>query len=188
MSDSIAANVPLTAKLPHYAEHAIGEWTYGEPTILSWDSNTRLRIGKFCSIAADVTIILGGEHRVDWVTTYPFNAIFERAGSFEGHPSSKGDIQIGNDVWIGLGATILSGVTIGDGAVIGARSVVSRNVAPYAIVAGNPAIQRRLRFDQDVVEALQRIAWWDWPLDRIREAWPLLLSPDIRKFIARYGS
>jgi serine acetyltransferase len=102
--------------------------------------------------------------------------------------ASKEDVEIGNDVWIGDTATLLSGVRIGNGAVIGARSVVTKDVPPYAIVVGNPARIARLRFTPEQISALERIAWWNWPLHKIREAAPLLLSPSIEEFIARYSS
>ena len=169
-----------------YASYQIGAWTYGKPKVISWGEGAGLQIGKFCSIAEGVTILLGGEHRTDWVTTYPFNVIFEEGKSFDGHPRTKGDVSIGNDVWIGSEAFILSGVTIGDGAVIAARSVVTRDVPPYSIVAGNPARQVRLRFSETVIDALQRIRWWDWPISEITTALPLLLSSDIEAFVAKY--
>lgn len=171
-----------------YKDYDIGDWTYGTPTVLSWGEDARLKIGRFCSIANGVEIMLGGEHRSDWVTTYPFSVFCKDAEGFTGHPKSKGDVIIGNDVWIGTGALILSGVKIGDGAVIGARSVVTRDVAPYAIVAGNPAKLLRLRFAEEVVGELLRIAWWEWPLEKIAEAWPLLLSDKICEFIQTYRS
>ena len=130
--------------------------------------------------------MLGGEHRLDWVTTYPFSALFEKARRFRGHPRGKGDIIIGNDVWIGKDALILSRVTIGSGAAIGARSVVTKDVRPYAIVAGNPAKEVRRRFADDVVDRLLAVAWWDWPQNQIEEAWPCLLSSDIEGFLAKY--
>jgi len=93
---------------------------------------------------------------------------------------------VGSDVWVGHGACILSGIRIGDGAVIGAQAVVSRSVEPYAVVAGNPARQVRLRFSERQVAALLRIRWWDWPYDRIVAELPWLLSPEIDAFIARH--
>jgi len=169
---------------PAYRGYEIGAWSYGNPTVLSWGEGTTLRVGKFCSFAEGVTIFLGGEHRTDWVTTYPFNPLFPAASQFKGHPMSRGDVVIGHDVWLGRGVTIRSGVRIGSGAVLGAGSMVTKNVDPYSIVAGNPAKAVRLRFTQEQIEELLRIAWWDWPLDRIQAAWPLLLSPDISGFIA----
>ena len=167
-----------------YAGYIIGDWTYGAPTVLRWGKDTRLLIGKFCSIADGVTILLGGEHRTDWITTYPFYEFFERAKDAKGHPKTKGDVIIGNDVWIGANATVLSGVTIHDGAVIGAGSLVCKDVPPYSIVAGNPAKQIRLRFAEATVAELLKIAWWNWPIEKIETAFPLLLSGDIQVFIA----
>lgn len=171
-----------------YSAFEIGAWTYGHPSVLSAAEGTAtLRIGRFCSIADGVTIMLGGNHRVDWVTTYPFNVLFHDAAHFKGHPHSKGDVVIGNDVWLGRGALILSGVSIGNGAVVGAHSVVSRSVPAYAMAAGNPARVVRLRFSEEQVRALERIAWWDWPIEKIREAWPLLLSANVDEFLKRHG-
>ncbi|GAX91984.1 CatB-related O-acetyltransferase [Effusibacillus lacus] len=176
----------FTNQISHYSIYEVGDWTYGTPQIYSYGDGTTLRIGKFCSMADGVILMLGGEHRSDWVTTYPFNPIFPEADQYKGHPKTKGDINIGHDVWIGKDALILSGVTIGNGAVIGARSVVTRNVPPYAIVGGNPAKIIRFRFPQDVIDELQKIAWWNWNLEQIREAWPLLLSGNVNEFIAKY--
>ena len=126
----------------------------------------RLRIGKFCAIATGVTFLMSGaNHPMRGVSTYPF-AVFQRGWrkGYEGEleSGSRGDIVIGNDVWIGLKATILPGVTIGDGAIIGAHAVVSRDVRPYAIAVGNPAREVKRRFDDETVEELLAIRWWDW--------------------------
>ena len=91
----------------------------------------------------------------------------------------KGDTRIGNDVWIGSEAMIMPGITIGDGAVIATRAVVTRDVAPYSIVGGNPARPIRPRFDEEQVAMLQAMQWWDWPLPRLQAAMPLLCSNDI---------
>ena len=173
-------------KNKRYAKYHIGDWTYGTPQVFSWREGTTLKIERFCSIADGVIILLGGEHRIDWVTTYPFSKLFPKARGFTGHPRSRGDVIIGNDVWIGTDALILSGVEIGNGAVIAARSVVTEDVAPYSIMAGNPAKHIKFRFSESIIDDLQKIAWWDWPLSKIEEAWPLLLSSDIEAFIARY--
>lgn len=180
-------HIPLMREKVAYADFEIGDGTYGKPAVLRWNEGTTLKIGRYCSIAKGVTISLGGEHRTDWVTTYPFPAIAPEAAQIPGHPRSKGDVVIGNDVWIGHEALILSGVTIGDGAVIGARAVVAKNVAPYSIVAGNPGRHVRFRFDDDTIARLQAIRWWDWPRERIIEALPLLLSPDLDAFLQHYG-
>lgn len=166
----------------------IGDYTYGVPNVVTNGDIAKLRIGKFCSIAECVTILLSAEHRPDFVTTYPFNVLMSyRYGYIKGHPTSRGDIEIGNDVWIGYGATIMSGVHIGDGAVIAARSVVTKDVAPYEIVGGVPAKPIRKRFDDDVIGELLKIRWWDWDLQKIAGAVPLLQSNQIRRFLDEYG-
>lgn len=158
--------------------YEIGEYSYGNP-IVYFEGEGNLRIGKFCSIAFDsVKIFLGGNHRVDWTTTYPFNKIadFPEASHITGHPCSKGDVVIGNDVWIGMNATILSGVTIGDGAVVAAHAVVTKDVPPYAIVAGNPACVVKMRFSDDVIKHLLELKWWDWPIEKVRVYIPQLMN------------
>ena len=157
----------------------VGKHSYGYPNVYAWDDKTRLTIGKFCSIAEGVTFLLGGEHRMDWITTYPFSAmgnVWVGAELIPGHPATKGDIVIGNDVWIGHGALILSGVRIGDGAVIGAGAVVNKNVEDYAIVAGNPAKFIRYRFDEGSREELKKLSWWDWPDEKISKNLQGLMS------------
>jgi acetyltransferase-like isoleucine patch superfamily enzyme len=164
------------------AKVKVGEYTYGLPTVLHWGENAGLKVGKFCSFASNVVIMLGGNHRVDWVTTYPFASLPEawpEAALIEGHPATNGDVIIGNDVWVGHGVTILSGVTIGDGAAIAACSVVTKDVAPYAIVAGNPAKQIRKRFDDAIIEKLLLTQWWNWPIDKIRKNVRILCSSNI---------
>jgi len=163
----------------------IGEFSYGVPNVLSWGEPATLVIGKFCSFADGIDILLGGNHRPDWVSTYPFPAIsyWPEAKHIEGHPATNGDVIIRNDVWIGYKATILSGVTVGDGAVVGARAVVTRDVPPYAIVGGNPARIIRLRFSDEIIKRLLEIRWWDWDLEHIRRHIPLLMQTDISKFL-----
>ncbi|HZC82302.1 MAG TPA: CatB-related O-acetyltransferase, partial [Nitrospiraceae bacterium] len=137
-----------------YAAYQIGDWTYGRPDIIWGDEGATVRIGRFCSFASGVMILMGSEHCIDWVSTYPFNILFERAKGLPLPSRTKGDVVIGHDVWFGTDALILSGVTIGNGAVIGARSVVTRDVAPYSIVAGVPARHLRFRFDAATIDAL----------------------------------
>jgi len=130
----------------------------------------KLIIGKFCMIASDVTFIMNGaNHLTDAVSTYPF-AIFgngwENAMEGKTYPT-KGDTIIGNDVWIGYKAMIMAGVTIGDGAIIASRSVVTKDVAPYSIVGGNPAKEIKKRFSEEQIEKLLTLKWWDWDIEKI---------------------
>ena len=167
-----------------FPQYTIGKWSYGQVKILSRKEGASLKIGSFCSFSTEVKIFLGGEHRIDWITTYPFNKLWESAKAFTGHPSTKGDVIIGNDVWVGHEAIILSGVAIGDGAVIGARAIVTKDVPAYGIVVGNPARLISKRFEEDIIQRLLKIAWWNWEDDKIQKFMPLLLNDDIMKFIS----
>lgn len=166
----------------HYPQYQFGRGTYGIPRVRARDDGATLRVGAFTSIASGVQILLGGEHRADWVTTFPF-VFWEGGENILGHPKTKGDVLIGNDVWIGTEAIILSGVIIGDGAVVGARSVVTKNVPPYAIVAGNPSRVIRKRFDDEIIQRLLQVKWWFWDNAKIKKAIPLLLSDKITEFL-----
>lgn len=166
----------------------VGRHTYGHEqiTIRHWGEPAGLVIGSFCSIADRIQVFLGGNHRPDWITTYPFPVFPERwptAQKIHGHPSTNGDVIIGNDIWIGSNATIMSGVTVGDGAVIAANSCVTSDVAPYAIVGGNPSVLIRRRFDESTVERLLEIRWWEWSDERIAASVDLLCSDDIGRFL-----
>ncbi len=167
---------------------SFGDHSYGRFVIRRWGHDTRLSVGRFCSVADDVTVFLGGNHRSDWASTYPFSDFADRWPAAAGHPStltSRGDVVIGSDVWIGAGATIMSGVTIGHGAVIGARAVVTRSVPDYAVVAGNPASMVKLRFPPDQIARLLATAWWDMPNGDIDAIATLLQSGDIEALLAR---
>ncbi|MDM7998664.1 MAG: CatB-related O-acetyltransferase [Dehalococcoidia bacterium] len=167
----------------------VGEYTYGLPTVYPGIRAT-LRIGKFCSIAEGVKIDLGWGHRVDLASTYPFWAFGDD------WPNARllkpldvllipqADVVIGNDVWIGRDSLILAGVRVGDGAVIGARSVVTKNVDPYCIVAGNPAKLIRKRFDDKTIERLLELRWWDWPPEKINENMHLICSEDLEPLLS----
>lgn len=159
----------------------VGDFSYGVPIVRIEDERTKLTIGKFCSIASNVTIMLGGEHRVDWNSTYPFNVLMEDSFSYiTGHPFSKGDVQIGNDVWIGSDSKIMSGVTIADGCIIGANSLVTKSVLePYTIVGGVPAKIIKRRFSETVTQKLCEMQWWNWNDEDIVAVIPLLQSSDI---------
>ncbi len=173
---------PLATTAAFYPQYRIGPHTYGVPEVYFYLNNADLTIGDYCSIAADVGIFLGGEHHPEWVSTYPFGALWSEH-DHAGQPRSRGDVVIGSDVWIGRGATIMSGVTVGDGAVIAARALVVKDVPPYGVVGGNPAKLIRHRFDPETIEKLLAIRWWGWPEDRVRRAAPLLQGPDLDEFI-----
>ena len=130
---------------------SFGKYTYGVPNILWNNENAKLVIGNFCSIAVNVNIYLGGNHRTDWVTTYPYGHIHQNKFNIfngEGHLSTKGDVIIGNDVWIGNNVTIMSGVTIGDGVVIANNSHVVKNIETYSLIGGNPSKLIKYRFSK----------------------------------------
>jgi len=187
---SVPENVFYTKDHFKDKPYIIGDYTYGQPEILHWGEDASLIIGKYCSIANDVKIFLGGNHRVDWISTYPFNILvenFPKARDIKGHPMTKGNVCIGNDVWIGNGVTILSGVTIGDGAVVGTSSIVTKNIQPYEIWVGNPAKLVRKRFTDIQIQELLQIKWWNWSPEKVNESVKYLCSSDIDDFIKIYN-
>jgi virginiamycin A acetyltransferase len=144
----------------------------------------RLVIGKFCAIAEGTRFIMNGaNHAMSGFSTYPFN-IFGH-GWEEGfdvatwQKENRGDTVIGNDVWIGMEAVVMPGIAIGHGAIVAAKSVVTHDVPPYAIVAGNPAKVVKLRFDEATVARLLKAAWWDWPADKIGRNLDAIRGADI---------
>ncbi|WP_307734944.1 CatB-related O-acetyltransferase [Chitinophaga nivalis] len=143
----------------------------------------KLLIGKFCAIASGVKFIMnGGNHVMEEFSTYPFYAFrqgWEKAMPKIEQMMPKGDTIIKNDVWIGFDAIIMPGVTIGHGAIIAAGAVVTKDVADYSVVGGNPAKEIRKRFDEVTIKKLIRIAWWDWPVDKITRYLTLIVSADI---------
>ncbi len=160
----------------------VGRFTYGDDglKIRQWGEGAALRIGSFCSFADGITVMLGGNHAMQTVTTYPFGHLHKQ--HFQHQPfvserGTKGDVVIGHDVWIGTGATILSGLTIGNGAIVGAMAVVSVDVPPYSVVVGNPARVVSQRFDQEIVDILQELEWWMLPIEIIAEIVPILKAP-----------
>lgn len=167
----------------------MGQYSYGKPKILSWDNNQKVTVGNYTSISGNCLILLQADHRVDWITTFPFNyrtGIFPHANVVKGHPTSKGNVRIGNDVWIGINVTILSGVEIGDGAVVAAESVVTKSVPPYTIVGGSPAKEIKKRFTDEQIMALLKIKWWNWPPEKVDRNVGLLCSNRIDDFIKRH--
>ena len=128
-------------------------------------------------------------HKMDAFTTYPFSIFgngWERVIPTREELPYKGDTVVGNDVWIGYDSLIMPGVTIGNGAIIAARSVVVKDVAPYSVVEGNPAKDIRKRFDEETIDLLERMRWWDWPVEKITRHLELLTSndlPALRRFL-----
>lgn len=181
--DRHLATVHLARAIDH-PNIAVGDYTYYsdfEPVedyaariapYIYPGSPEKLVIGRFVQIAHGVRFITASaNHPMKGFSTYPF-AVFnpDTMTAYVDEVAGHGDTVVGNDVWLGYGATVLPGVTIGDGAIIGAKAVVSRDVPPFSVVAGNPADIRRMRFDAGTVEALLEIAWWDWEIGRIEAA------------------
>lgn len=128
----------------------------------------KLIIGKFCQIANATTFIMnGGNHDLNGFSSFPFILFKDQWPQVPFEPVVKKDTIIGNDVWIGYNATIMPGVTVGDGAIIATKAVVTKDVAPYEIVGGNPAKPIRKRFDDDTIDFLLQLKWWDWPIETI---------------------
>jgi len=147
-------------------------------------NHDNLIIGKFCSIACGVKFIFtSANHSLKSLSTYPFPLFYEEYGLLQKNVTqawdNKGDIIIGNDVWIGYEAVIMSGVHIGNGAIIGTRAVVTKDVEPYTIVGGIPARQIRKRFNDETIEKLQSICWWDWDKEKLNEKLSDILSGNI---------
>ena len=145
----------------------------------------RLVIGKYCSIACGAKFLLNSaNHTLRSLSTYPFPIFYEAWGTPVSEVSSawdnRGDIVIGNDVWIGYEAVILSGVHIGDGAIIGARAVVTRDVEPYTIMGGVPARPIRKRYDEETIQRLLALRWWDFPPEQMRKCLDALEQGDLQ--------
>jgi len=146
----------------------------------------RLIIGKFCSIACGVKFIFtSANHTLKSLSTYPFPLFFEEWSLDKKHVrtawDNKGDIVIGNDVWIGYEAVILSGVHIGDGAIIGARAVVTKDIPSYTVVGGIPAKEIKKRFEEETINKLQQIQWWNWSSDKIQQFLPFIMNGEVDK-------
>lgn len=146
----------------------------------------KLIIGKFCSIACKAKFLMtSGNHSMKSLSSYTFPIFYEEWGLDVSHVTdawdNKGDIVIGNDVWIGYEAVIMSGVKIGDGAVIGTRAVVTKDVPPYTVVGGMPAKVIKKRFDDDTIDKLMKIQWWNWTEKKIQANISYIQSGEIDK-------
>jgi carbonic anhydrase/acetyltransferase-like protein (isoleucine patch superfamily) len=150
------------------------------------DDGFPVTIGNYSGIHHTVTIFQGGVHHVDWVSAVHTQRAGDGVEMVPGSVFSNGPVTIGNNVWITFESLIMSGVTIGDGAIVAARAVVTKDVAPFEIVGGNPARHIAWRFDEPTREALLRIRWWDWPEEKVARHRDEIASPDVQGFIARH--
>lgn len=143
----------------------------------------KLIIGKFCAIARGVKFIMNGaNHKISGISTYPFQIFgngWEKVMPGPGDLPYKGDTVIGNDVWIGYDSLIMPGVNIGNGAIVSSRSVVTSDIPAYTVAGGNPAKPIKQRFCADTVEVLEKLSWWDWPIDKITRHLELIVSADV---------
>jgi acetyltransferase-like isoleucine patch superfamily enzyme len=159
--------------------------------IVNYQDQGNLIVGKFCSIGSDVQIYLGGNHRTDWLTTHPIHKYFNPKGyegcEVFGYPGTNGDVNIGNDVWIGDRVIIHSGVNIPDGVSIGSDSIVRKHdnnsLHEFGIYIGNPVIKIGTRGNAALLHLKLEIPWWDWPIEYIKETYPLLQSEDYKKVV-----
>lgn len=142
----------------------------------------KLIIGKFCQIGRNVEFIMNGaNHQMNSVSTYPFYIFkgWEQTPPKKEDLPYKGDTVIGNDVWIGQNVTFLPGVHVGDGCIIGANAVVGSDIPPYSVAVGNPARVIRKRFDDEMIELLEKLQWWNKTTNQIQKIIPLLSNSDI---------
>ena len=164
---------------PEDSEHFERNVLYHFPFI-----GDKLIIGKFCAIAKGVQFIMNGaNHKLSGFSTFPFYIFgngWEKAMPQPGYLPYKGDTVIGNDVWIGYKALIMPGVKIGNGAIISCKAVVTRDVPAYTIVGGNPAKVIKRRFSDEIVSELEKLAWWDWPVERITKHLTSITSNDLK--------
>jgi chloramphenicol O-acetyltransferase type B len=161
-----------------------GRHTYGikRSSIFGLNDSVTIKIGSFCSIGKEVLFLARASHPLHTASTFPMRSF----GRKDDELTSKGPTIVGHDVWIGQRAIVMSGVTIGDGAVVGAGAIVTKDVAPYAIVGGNPARLIRYRFNSNIMAELQGIRWWDWPDEFIEQNVEDFDLP-IEEFVAKHG-
>ncbi len=169
----------------------VGDYTYYDDAedVYNFEKNVlylfdfigdRLIIGKFCQIASGTRFIMNGaNHAMNGISTYPFEVFGKGWGNAPSNDLNKGDTVIGNDVWIGNSATIMPGVKIGHGAIIGTNTLVTKDVAPYTIVGGNPGKLIRNRFEQKTIDFLLELAWWNWPIEKITKHVNAIASGDL---------
>lgn len=180
--DSILIKSTLESNIAVNRRNFIQQSNIGRFTYTGFNTVIRgVNIGRFCSISWNVSI--GGKnHDFDNVTTSAiwgfFNMYGEKLNNFT-YGEGKGECTIGNDVLISSNAIVLRGVKVGNGAIIGAGAVVTKDVEPYSIVAGVPAKKIKMRFEDNIIEALEEIQWWNWPIETIRENLDLIYSTKV---------
>ena len=189
-----------TVKNPHIV---VGDYTYYDDPEDSenFERNVlyhypfvgdKLVIGKFCALARGVKFIMNGaNHKLTGFSTYPFGIFgqgWEAAVPAPADLPSRGDTVVGNDVWIGYDALVMPGVKIGNGAIVAARAVVVKDVPAYAVVGGNPAQVLKSRFPPETVAALERIAWWNWPVEKVTRHLQAIVSADLTALQAAANS
>lgn len=166
-------NLTYVARPFDFSLVTVGNQTYGALHVLTDGERSKLSIGSFCSIAAQVVFILSSDHPTHTLSTYPFKVNILKESQ---EAISKGDIIIGDDVWIGFRALVLSGVRIGQGAIVAAGAVVTKDIPPYAIAAGVPAKVIGYRFDEEKRAMLERIDFSKMDTQFCRENIDLLYS------------
>ena len=168
----------------------IGTWASNTPILRPHHVGNKIIIGNYCALGQNVTVFAGGNHPMQNITQFHLK-LYLGIGGFEDWsatcPGNEDITTIGNDVWLGDGSIVLSGLTIGHGAAIGARAVVTRNVPPYGVVAGNPARLTRKRFTENKIDILLNLAWWDWPREDLISSADLLFSGDV-DLLAEFAS
>ncbi|MGA8114151.1 MAG: CatB-related O-acetyltransferase [Actinocatenispora sp.] len=190
---ALARDVPyLEAGEYSYYDDAEETGDFATRNVLHPYGRERLVIGRYCAIASGVEFIMaGGNHPMVGVGTYPFSMFggdwMAATGDIIRDLPSRGDTVLGHNVWIGHRALIMPGVHIGDGAVVAAGAVVVSDVPPFAIVGGNPARVLRSRFSAGDVALLQKIAWWDWPVERVTEHARIIMGGDVAALAAVAG-
>lgn len=149
----------------------IGEHSSAFPVnLLIYSPDDVIQMGKYSGLSIGAKVLGGGEHFHNNVAIYSLKSVhLQEIGEYSKDIYKKGPTIIGNDVAVMTDALILSGVKIGDGAIVGAGAVVTKDVPPYAIVAGNPARILKYRFSEEQIKALLRIRWWDWTIEEIKE-------------------
>ena len=173
--------------IPAYIMASLGNMSYMAGTDFHYNlpQKAHVLIGNYCQIAHDTVIEIGQNHIFSGVSPYPFDQVLGEENTFAHRaPVNKQQLVIGHDVWIGSGVRIIKAVKIGNGAIIGSGSVVTKDVPPYAIVGGNPAKIIRYRFAPEIIQALDKIKWWYWPLEKVKANRQYM--ENVEEFIARF--